>query len=168
MIILDTHIWLWWVNENIDLIGQVRNDLIQSADVVAVSAISCFEVAWLDAHSRIELPCSRTNWFEKALEGSGINLLPITPAIASIAVDLPEHHSDPQDRIIIATALSQDAQLMSADGKFSRYKSLQTDCYNPGLYGKRAAADISGGADYRGKYVGNMGQHNSPGHAGDG
>jgi PIN domain nuclease of toxin-antitoxin system len=124
MIILDTHIWLWWVNENIDLIGQVRNDLIQSADVVAVSAISCFEVAWLDAHSRIELPCSRTNWFEKALEGSGINLLPITPAIASIAVDLPEHHSDPQDRIIIATALSQDAQLMSADRKFSRYKEL--------------------------------------------
>ncbi len=49
MIILDTHIWLWWVNENIDLIGPVRNDLIQGADVVAVSAISCFEVAWLDA-----------------------------------------------------------------------------------------------------------------------
>jgi PIN domain nuclease of toxin-antitoxin system len=39
-------------------------------------------------------------------------------------VDLPEHHSDPQDRIIIATALSQDAQLMSADRKFSRYKEL--------------------------------------------
>ena len=77
MIILDTHIWFMWVNENLDLIGQVRNDLIQSADIVAVSAISCFEVAWLDAHSRIELPCSRTNWFEKALEGSGINLLPI-------------------------------------------------------------------------------------------
>ena len=71
MIILDTHIWLWWVNENIDLIGQVRNDLIRSADIVAVSAISCFEVAWLDAHGRIELPCSRTIWFEKALEGSG-------------------------------------------------------------------------------------------------
>ena len=75
----------------------------------------------LDTH---ELPCSRTIWFEKALEGSSINLLPITPAIASIAVDLSEHHSDPQDRIIIATALSHDAQLMSADGKFPRYKEL--------------------------------------------
>jgi PIN domain nuclease of toxin-antitoxin system len=115
VIILDMHIWLWWVNENIDLIGEVRNDLIRSADIVAVSAISCIEVAWLDAHGRIELPCSRTIWFEKALEGSGINLLPITSAIASIAVDLSEHHSDPQDRIIIATALSHDAQLMSAD-----------------------------------------------------
>jgi PIN domain nuclease of toxin-antitoxin system len=124
MIIMDTHIWLWWVNEDIDLLGQVRNDLIQSADIVAVSAISCFEVAWLDAHARIQLPCSRAYWFEKALEGSGINLLPITPAIAGLAVDLPEHHSDPQDRIIIATALSHDAQLMSADGKFPLYKDL--------------------------------------------
>ena len=44
--------------------------------------------------------------------------------IAGIAVDLPEHHSDPQDRIIIATALSHDAQLMSADGKFPLYKEL--------------------------------------------
>lgn len=124
MIILDTHIWLWWVNENIDLLGKVRNDLIQTADVVAVSAISCFEVAWLDAHGRIELPCSRTIWFQKALEGSGIHLMPITTSIASIAVDLPEHHSDPQDRIIIATSLSHNAQLMSADGKFSRYKEI--------------------------------------------
>ncbi len=53
MIILDTHIWLWWVNESIDYLGQVRNEMIQSADIVAVSAISCFEVAWLDAHERI-------------------------------------------------------------------------------------------------------------------
>ena len=124
MIILDTHVWLWWVNEDIDRIGQVRNSMIQSADIVAVSAISCFEVAWLDAHGRIELPFSRTSWFEKALEGSGINLLPITPAIASLAVDLHEHHSDPQDRIIIATALIHDAQLMSEDGKFHLYKEL--------------------------------------------
>ncbi len=124
MIILDTHIWLWWVNQNIDSIAQTRHDLIQRSDFVAVSAISCFEVAWLDAHKRIELPCARTNWFEKALEGSGIILLPITPDIASIAVDLPEHHSDPQDRIIIATALNYDAQLISADTKFSQYIEL--------------------------------------------
>ena len=124
MIIMDTHIWLWWINKDIDLLGQVRNDLIQSAEIVAVSAISCFEVAWLDAHTRIQLPCSRTNWFEKALEGSDVNLLPITPAIAGLAVDLPEHHSDPQDRIIIATAISHGAQLMSADRKFPLYNEL--------------------------------------------
>jgi len=88
MIIMDTHIWLWWINEDFDILGQARNDLIQSEEMVAVSAISCFEVAWLDAHNRIQLPCKRTNWFEKALEGSDINLLPITPAIENNGVRL--------------------------------------------------------------------------------
>ena len=124
MIVLDTHIWLWWINEDMVLLGQNRIDLIQSADVVSVSAISCFEVAWLDVHGRIELPCRRAVWFEKALGGSGIDLIPMIPEIAISAAELPEHHSDPQDRIIIATALIHDAQLMSADRKFSNYKEI--------------------------------------------
>jgi PIN domain nuclease of toxin-antitoxin system len=124
MIVLDTHIWLWWVNKNIDFLGQARNNLVQCADIVCVSAISCFEVAWLDAHGRIKLPCDRTSWFERALEGSDINLLPVTPEVAGTAVDLPEHHTDPQDRIIIATAVCYDTQLMSADSKFSKYKEI--------------------------------------------
>ena len=40
----------------------------------------------------LALPVDRISWFERALDGSGISLLPITPQIASIAVDLPEHH----------------------------------------------------------------------------
>lgn len=124
MIVLDTHIWIWWINEDEKLLGQKRIDLIQLADIVSVSAISCFEVAWLDAHGRIELLCDRDVWFKKALDGSGVGLIPITPEIAISAVELPEHHSDPQDRIIIATALIHNAQLMSADQKFIHYKEI--------------------------------------------
>lgn len=124
MIVLDTHIWLWWINGESRVIGPDRQQHIQSADAVAVSAISCFEVAWLNRHGRIELPCSPDVWFEKALDGSGIMLLPITPSIAAQAVALPEHHCDPQDRLIIATALRHEAKLMSDDGKFAQYTEL--------------------------------------------
>jgi len=124
MIVLDTHIWLWWVNGNTAALGEKRKDMIGAADVAAVSAISCFELAWLEAHARIELSCDRDFWFERALQGSGITLLPITPEIAGRAVDLPEHHTDPQDRLIIATALIHEAQLMSSDRKFPLYKEL--------------------------------------------
>jgi len=124
LIIQDTHIWLWWVNSDATALGANRKELIGAADMVAVSAISCFEVAWLECHGRIVLPCDRISWFEKALQGSGIMLLPITPQIAGMAVDLPEHHSDPQDRIIIATALAHDGPLMSADRKFPLYEEL--------------------------------------------
>lgn len=124
MIVLDTHIWLWWVNEDITTLTRTRADQIEECDLVAVSAISCFEVAWLAHHGRIALPCDKEQWLQKALDGSAISLLPITPKIASLAVELPEHHSDPQDRIIIATALAHDAKLMSSDRKFPIYAEL--------------------------------------------
>jgi PIN domain nuclease of toxin-antitoxin system len=106
------------------MLGAHRKELIEVADKVAVSTISCFEVAWLERHGRIVLPCDRNSWFEKALQGSGVILLPITPQIAGLAVDLPEHHSDPQDRIIMATALAHEGQLMSVDRKFFLYEEL--------------------------------------------
>ena len=124
MIVLDTHIWLWWINGDSRELSATRKEQIEGIDVVSISAISCFEVAWLERHGRITLPCSREIWFEQALAGSDITLLPITPDIAGIAVDLPEHHRDPQDRLIIATAIAHDAYLMSADKKFPKYVEI--------------------------------------------
>lgn len=124
MIVLDTHIWLWWVNQDIEKLSPARMKQIELSELVAVSAISCFEVAWLARHDRIVLPCHVEVWFEKALTGSGVSLLPITPVIAAMAVALPEHHSDPQDRMIIATALVHDANLMSSDRKLPTYADL--------------------------------------------
>lgn len=124
MIVLDTHIWLWWVNGETALLGNIRANQIEQSEYIAVSAISCFEVSWLAHNGRIELACDQDQWFEKALSGSGITLLPITPKIASVATALPEHHSDPQDRIIIATAIMHNAKLMSSDKKFPLYIEL--------------------------------------------
>jgi PIN domain nuclease of toxin-antitoxin system len=82
MIVMDTHIWLWWVNRDIDLLGNKRTEFLGKSNPLAVSAISCFEVAWLNHHQRILLPKNKTEWFEKALAGSNILLLPITPKVA--------------------------------------------------------------------------------------
>ncbi len=125
MIVLDTHIWLWWIQQNAPALKHGWVDLIAAADQVGVSAISCFEVAWLARHDRIHLSEPLENWFDKALQGSGVDLLPVTPAIAQIAVELPEHHRDPQDRLIMATALHHQARLISADGKFPLYLEMQ-------------------------------------------
>jgi PIN domain nuclease of toxin-antitoxin system len=123
MIVLDTHVWLWWINQDQQLKPAWRS-LIEESTQIGISAISCFEVAWLAQHGRISLSCSLANWFDKALTGSGVTLLPITPQIASQCVALPEHHSDPQDRLIIATTLAHTAKLISADGKFPLYEEL--------------------------------------------
>lgn len=81
MIILDTHIWLWWVNQNTELLKPLWMETIEQADKVGVSAISLFEVAWLVQHDRIKLPCEQNEWFDKALTGSEILLIPLTPLV---------------------------------------------------------------------------------------
>ncbi|AHK80067.1 hypothetical protein M911_13915 [Ectothiorhodospira haloalkaliphila] len=124
MQVLDTHVWLWWM-ANDQRLNPVWRDAIETDTSVGVSAISLFEVAWLVEHKRINLGLPLDQWFEQALDASEINLLPITPAIAERAVTLPEHHSDPQDRIIIATALVHQAHLLSADSKFKCYQELE-------------------------------------------
>ena len=124
MIILDTHIWLWWINQDQTRLKPAWIARIDGAEPVGVSAISCFEVAWLTHHGRIELPIPEDDWFDKALAGSGITLLPITPHIARTAVQLPEHHRDPQDRLIISTALVHGTTLISVDDKFPAYVEL--------------------------------------------
>ena len=124
MLVLDTHIWLWWLNNDRASLSPSRANMIDTSDQIGVSAISCFEVAWLAQHGRITLPCAINLWFEQALHGSNIQLIPITPQIAHCAASLAEHHRDPQDRLIIATALTHDAKLMSSDSKFALYQEI--------------------------------------------
>lgn len=123
MIVIDTHIWIWWIAGDVRLKPNWKT-LLETADQVGVSAVSCFEMAWLVRHRRVEIPMPLRDWFHAALEGSEIQVLPLTPEVAETAAFLPEHHRDPQDRIIIATAISSSAQLLSADTRFKEYTEL--------------------------------------------
>jgi len=124
MLLLDTHIWIWWINQTSQKLStNVIKQIVQS-DLVAISAISCFEVMWLHSHKRIELNIPVCEWIIQATEGAGVTCIPISCEIASLAANLPEHHKDPQDRIIIATAVLQKFRLLSADLQFSAYKEI--------------------------------------------
>jgi PIN domain nuclease of toxin-antitoxin system len=125
MILLDTHIWHWWINQIPDKLSATIIELIEQTEDITVSAISCFEMAWLVKHGRIDLGCPFEQWLEEVEAAQCVRFLPITPRIASTAVALPEHHKDPQDRLIIATALIHEAQLLSFDGAFPAYQELQ-------------------------------------------
>ena len=130
MIVLDTHVWLWWINGDHKSLKNSWIQTIEQVESVGISAISCFEVALLVQHQRIAIDIAIGDWFDMALKGSGIELLPISPKIAETATSLPEHHSDPQDRIIIATALEYAAQLISADRKFRLYQDIADHLIN--------------------------------------
>ncbi len=124
MILLDTHIWHWWVNQIPDKLPPNLRILIEEAAEVGVSSISCFEMACLVKHERICLPMSFNEWLSQVEEAAIIRFLPVTPIIAANAVALPEHHRDPMDRLIISTALYYDAQLLSFDTTFPLYRDV--------------------------------------------
>ena len=124
VIVLDSHIWFWWINLEHNRMPPAMLAEIERAPRVGVSPVSCFELALAHRRGRLELPQPVREWFALALAGSDVELLPLTPAIAARAVELPDMHRDPFDRIIIATALEMDARLASVDGRFVSYTEL--------------------------------------------
>ena len=97
---------------------------IETADAVAVSAISCWEVAWLVRRGRLQLKLEFDRWIESSLVGSGVNCLPVDHLIAIRSANFPEHHRDPADRLIIATAIEYNAGFISLDQAFTQYAEL--------------------------------------------
>lgn len=128
MIVLDTHIWVWWVHGD-ERLTKTQAEAIETheTDVIGVSAISCWEVAKLVEYGRLELPCSLAKWFEQALRYPGIRLLELTPEIAIESIQLPgEFHRDPADQIIVATARIHGCPLATSDSKLLGYPHVET------------------------------------------
>jgi PIN domain nuclease of toxin-antitoxin system len=124
VIILDTHIWIWFITQEFDRFPLHWREAIETAAQVGISPISCYEVALAHQRGRLELPCSVDLWFQEALEPSGILLFPITPEIAYRAANLSPIHRGPFDRLIIAMAVNHNAKLASIDQLFSQYSEL--------------------------------------------
>ena len=126
MIVLDTHVWVWWVQLEPKLPRSAVQRLEQEeATGLGVSAISCWEIAKLVEHGRLVLPCPVEDWLTTALGYPGVNLLPISPRIAVESTQLPgEFHHDPADQILVATARVLGCPLMTADHKIRAYRHV--------------------------------------------
>jgi PIN domain nuclease of toxin-antitoxin system len=128
MIVLDTHIWVWWVHD-IERLSIQQREALNSAqnESIGVSAISCWEIAKLVERGRLELPVTLEKWFEQALTYPGIRILPLTPEIAIASTRLPEMFSrDPADQIILATARIYNCPLLTSDRKILAYPHAAT------------------------------------------
>jgi PIN domain nuclease of toxin-antitoxin system len=126
VVVLDTHIWFWFVNQEFDRFPNHWLEIIETTEQVGVSVISCYEIALAQQRARIDLPCKANQWFQDALEPTGIALFPLSPEIVCHAVELSPIHKDPFDRLIIATTLEYDAKLASVDSLFPQYPELYT------------------------------------------
>ncbi len=137
MIVLDTHIWVWWVHGDPQLAKRQAIAIAENeSDVIGISAISCWEIAKLVEYGRLVLPCPLPEWFEQSLTYPGVQLLELSPEIAIQSTQLPEiFHRDPADQIIVATARIYDCPLVTSDRQILGYSHVETIGPNPGAGG---------------------------------
>jgi len=115
-LLLDTHVVLWWRADDPRL-GRAAREAIAIADFVHVSAASVWEAGIKMRLGRLRLP----ERFAKGVADSGFSELPVRFAHAERAADLPRHHADPFDRMLVAQAQIEGLTLVTHDSSIWRY-----------------------------------------------
>ena len=120
MLILDTHIWIWFVSNDKKLNPKHHEQLkiIYFEKSLCLSDISLWEVSMLYNLKKIQLKSDFSQWLNDALPAGYFKILPINREIAEIVSKMPDQFTkDPADRIIAATAISRNCPLLTYDQK---------------------------------------------------
>ena len=116
-LLLDTHVFLWWLNAPEILSRAAHGAITDGGNTVYVSAAVAWEITIKRAIDKLKAPDD----FEAAMAANRFLPLPITTAHALAVGSLPEHHRDPIDRILIAQALCEGLKLISRDAYVLAY-----------------------------------------------
>ncbi|HEX4952518.1 MAG TPA: type II toxin-antitoxin system VapC family toxin [Thermoanaerobaculia bacterium] len=129
MILLDTHVLVWWSNGSGELSTAAASAISEAAErnEILVSAITFWEVALLVTKGRLVLSQGVEDWLSQIEALPVVRTVPISPRIALRSVLLPPPlHDDPADRILVATALALSVPLVTRDERLRRYDPVDT------------------------------------------
>ena len=125
MILLDTHIFIWWVNNDPKL-NQIYRKLLENEKEPAISIFTLWEIAKLNQMGKFQFSIPLENWFEKVLKLHNIQSIPFDIKIIVESTSLPGNfHKDPADQIIVATSRVLNIELMTVDEKIINYPHVK-------------------------------------------
>jgi PIN domain nuclease of toxin-antitoxin system len=120
-LLLDTHAFLWWV-EGTPAVGRRARAVLANPDNdVLVSIASCWELAIKLSLGKLRLAQSLDRFIPEQLRLNGFSLLDVQLRHVARIADLPFHHRDPFDRLLVAQALEDDLTVVSADRVLRKY-----------------------------------------------
>jgi PIN domain nuclease of toxin-antitoxin system len=125
-LLLDTHIWIWFMlaDVELDVAGRTAINQAAAAGQLRIAAISVWEAALLASRGRITLGKPLAQWMAEAVSAPGLSIEPLLPQIAVEAYSLPDtFHRDPADRLIVATARVTSAVMMTRDKQILDYSA---------------------------------------------
>ncbi len=120
-LLLDTHVWLWMIAEP-DRLGREAHGILEDASSALVfSAASAWEIAIKWRLGRLTLPEPPRDFVPRCLVRDGIRSLPVESHHALAVAELPDHHRDPFDRLLVAQARAEGLTLLTADRALEAY-----------------------------------------------
>ena len=130
MLVIDTHVLVWWVGATGDLSAKSRRSITRTLDSqgeVVISSISAWEIAMLVQKGRLLLSMEVERWLDEVAAIEGVRFHPVDNEVAVKSAILPgEFHKDSADRIIVATARKLAVPLVTADEKILQYEHVKT------------------------------------------
>jgi PIN domain nuclease of toxin-antitoxin system len=123
-ILLDTHVWIWFIQGNESLKRSARDRINQAIEEkeLYISAISIWEISMLVKKGRLSLEMPCLEWIHQSLNFIDAEIIPLTPAITVDSCNLPgKFHQDPADQIIVASTRILNLALMTRDERILDY-----------------------------------------------
>jgi len=120
VIVIDTHVLVWWATAGRDQLPLAARRAIVDADSIAISAITAWEIGILSARGRIDIGPRSNDWLHEVIEANSLIVVPVTIAIATRAAELHDILRDPIDCLIAATALTHGVPLVTKDERIQR------------------------------------------------
>jgi PIN domain nuclease of toxin-antitoxin system len=127
-VLLDTHVWVWWLTPDSPLTNSDRDalDALAPRRSIYLSAISLWEAQVLHAKHRLELPVPFADWILRAADERIVTVLPLGVEVVQALDELPpSFHGDPADRLIVATARTHRLALATQDRSIRRSRLVR-------------------------------------------
>jgi PIN domain nuclease of toxin-antitoxin system len=122
-ILLDTHCWLWWISSPEKLSPDACRQIADKDHVIYLSVASAWEIAIKYSLGKLPLPEVPWEFVHKRLARDAITPLAIEARHALGVADLPRHHRDPFDRLILSQSILEDIPIMTVDRQFAAYEA---------------------------------------------
>lgn len=127
-VLLDTHVWVWWLTPDSPLSIAERSALDAKAGrgELFLAAVSLWEAQMLAAKGRLRLPLSFPDWLTQAADDRMISVIPLDIDVIVALDALPESfHGDPADRLIVATARARKLPLATRDATIRKSRAVK-------------------------------------------
>jgi PIN domain nuclease of toxin-antitoxin system len=118
--LLDTHTFLWFVNDSPQLSLEAKSLLESDVDLL-LSVASLWEIAIKTSLGKLTLPETYDKFISQQIALNDVEILPISLAHLGVVATLPFHHRDPFDRLLVAQAIVERVSIVSADSSFDAY-----------------------------------------------